>query len=106
MIWLFWIPVAAYFIFSDMMFGDHARYIHGFTDYMMIGMLSCLLTIMASLPAIGLAFLVGAAFKARPVQVRSDKLTTIRNKDGVKGQFFLGSGILESVPYYFYFQGS
>lgn len=104
MIWLFWVPVAGYFIFSDMMFGNNAHYMHGFVDFMMSGVLSFMLTMIASLPAIGIAFLVGSAFKARPVQVRSDKLTTIRNKDGVKGQFFLGSGILESVPYYFYYR--
>lgn len=38
------------------------------------------------------------------VKVGEVKLVSVRDQDGFQGSFFLGSGNIESVPYYFYYK--
>lgn len=51
----------------------------------------------------GIAYGIGQSFDAKPVEGGHHKLAVIRDKDGLEGRFFLGSGFIQSDPYYFYY---
>ena len=46
---------------------------------------------------------VGETFDSKPIEGDHYKLNAIRDKDGIEGHFFLGSGFSQSEPYYFYY---
>jgi hypothetical protein len=52
----------------------------------------------------GCAALTGLLFASHPVQVSDRSLIAIRDKDGIAGEFFLGSGMIKSDQYYFYYE--
>jgi hypothetical protein len=52
----------------------------------------------------GIAHGSGYIFEGHAVEGQHSKLVAIRDKDGVEGQFYLGSGFISSEPYYFYYE--
>jgi len=50
--------------------------------------------------------IVGSRYPQHMVLTGAVPLVTLRNADGVAGSFFLGTGSVESVPYYFYYTPS
>src|ERR1700722_17570079 len=52
----------------------------------------------------GAAYGIGELYSSHPVEGEHRQLEVIRDKDGMQGRFFLGSGTIESQPYYFYYQ--
>lgn len=46
---------------------------------------------------------LGFMFNTHYVQTSSQNLVALRDKDGIEGNFFLGSGHIGSQPYYFYY---
>ena len=54
----------------------------------------------------GVASVVGSRHPQHMVLTETVPLVTLRNADGVAGSFFLGTGSVESVPYYFYYKPS
>jgi hypothetical protein len=52
-----------------------------------------------------MAFAVGGGLPTERVETRT-KLASLRNVDGIGGSFFLGSGQIQSEPYYFYYEGT
>lgn len=101
MLWFAAVPIWGYFVFSDM-FNDPSP--HGVVGYMMTGLLALILTGIGALPCAGIAALLGVFFKCHPEKSGSWALVTLRDKDGVKGSFFLGSGTIETQPYFFYYK--
>lgn len=51
----------------------------------------------------GAAYGIGTLFPVTTYKAGAIPLTVIRDKDGIEGRFFLGTGTLESKPYYFYY---
>ena len=51
----------------------------------------------------GAACLTGFAFTTHAVKYSEHTLVAIRDKDGIRGQFFLGTGSISGDQYYFYY---
>lgn len=51
-----------------------------------------------------LGLFMGIFFAEQWVEDNKQELVAIRDKDGMRGSFFLGSGTIDSVNYYFYYQ--
>lgn len=102
MIWIIPALVGIFFVFKGVLFGDFPP--HGVFEVMMMAFVACVFSIMPILPCVGMAALVGAFFETQPVEIEHLKLVAIRDKDGVTGQFFLGSGMIQSEQYYFYYK--
>lgn len=49
------------------------------------------------------AYGIGESFVSKPDGGSTQTLVVIRDKDGIEGRFFLGSGYIDSAPYYFYY---
>lgn len=47
--------------------------------------------------------LLGFAFDLEPVKRDDRSLVVIRDKDGIEGRFFLGTGMIKSEQHYFYY---
>lgn len=54
--------------------------------------------------SLGGAALTGLAFATHPVEKKRVELVAIRDKDGIAGTFFLGSGRIDSDQYYFFYR--
>lgn len=102
MIWIIPAIVGIYYVFKEFWFGTLAP--HGGFDWMMMTLAGCLFSIFPILACIGCAAFVGVWFETHPVEASRDKLVSIRDKDGVTGQFFLGSGMIQSEQYYFFYK--
>lgn len=101
MIWMLGIPVVLFFV-AKQLFGDPFMR-EGFVDYTLLCCLTVMMTGLGSIPLFGIAFGLGALFETHPEVVNNYTLVSIRDKDGVTGQFFLGSGMIQSEQYYFYY---
>jgi hypothetical protein len=101
MIWMLGIPVCMVMIFRSL-YNEIPP--NDFMDWVMQFMMTGLMTIPCSLPLIGIACVLGMAFDTHPVQTDDYKLVAIRDKDGITGQFFLGTGMIQSEQYYFYYK--
>lgn len=51
-----------------------------------------------------IAYGIGQLYPTHPVEIERASLVAIRDKDGVSGTFFLGTGYIEGKPYYFYYK--
>lgn len=101
MIWLLGIPICAVIVAGSLY--DDLRP-HNFIDWVSVFLGTVLVTILCSIPLIGLGVVVGIPFQTHPVEVGRYHLVAIRDKDGINGQFFLGTGTLQSEQYYFYYR--
>lgn len=102
MIWTIPALVGAFFIFKDMLFGRHPP--NEAFEWIMFTFLACLFSLIQALACVGAAWLLGWLFKTVPVEVSRKKLVAIRDKDGITGQFFLGTGFVRGDQYYFYYR--
>lgn len=64
----------------------------------------CFINGFAAIFCLGAAVGISRAFDDHPVDREPVKLAVLRDRDGVDGRFFLGSGTISSVPYYFYYE--
>jgi hypothetical protein len=101
MIWMLAALVGVFFIFHDMLFGRYPP--REVLDWMMLTMAAACFSIVPLGVGAGIAAIIGLAFKTKPIVVSRKTLITIRDKDGVSGRFFLGSGMVEGDQYYFYY---
>lgn len=105
MIWVVGFPLAVLVIAVHDAWNDHHRDLFaGDWGFHVMGVILVLLFMaIAVMAGTGLAALIGMAFSSHPVESTRDNLVALRDKDGVEGQFFLGSGMMEGSPYYFYY---
>lgn len=102
MLWFLMVPAVVFFAIRSFWFGKYSLIDDAF-DYIMTGFLAILLAVVTAAFAAGCAAITGIFFSTHAVEVSSRPLSAIRDKDGVVGSFFLGSGMFESRPYYFYY---
>lgn len=102
MIWFLTIPVMFILTFRELVIKD--RY-GGVFDAIMGTFVSIILSVViGGLPAAGLALFIGSKIHAHPVLSRTDTLVSLHTKDGEQGTFFLGSGTVNGVQYYFFYR--
>jgi hypothetical protein len=102
MLWFLLVPIAGFFIFRDLFWGKYPP--EGFVDWLLTSAMGIFFTAMVAVAAGGAAWVTGFAFDTKAVRVRTAALEVIRDKDGVEGRFFLGSGLIRSDVYYFYYE--
>jgi hypothetical protein len=102
MLWTIPALVGVFFVFKGVLFGD-MRPSDGF-EWILFTFFSCLFSLLPIGACVGGAALCGLMFDTHPVLESTDNLVAIRDKDGVTGHFFLGSGMIESEQYYFYYR--
>lgn len=103
MIWIIlWVAIAI-FAFQGM-FLDPTMAPQSAGEFFFIGLFYIFILCAAALLCGGAGYGIGQLFPSAPVEGEHQILAAIRDKDGVSGQFFLGSGFVESKPYYFYYQ--
>lgn len=102
MIWLIPALAAIFFIFKGVLFGRNGP--SDALDWMMMPFIAGVFSIMPLMICVGFAGLLGLFFKTKPVISSRHKLRAIRDKDGISGQFFLGSGAIHGNQYYFYYR--
>ena len=101
MLWFILVIPAAIFIVRDIWFGSlgPSDFIDGmacvFFTVFFVGIVVALCA--------GAAALTGLAFDSHAVLASEDQLVAIRDKDGIAGTFFLGSGVIKGDQYYFYY---
>lgn len=96
-----WVAIAG-FAFNGMFTGYMRP--TSLTEYFFIGLFYCFMVAFAAMICGLMAYGTGAIFKNVAVEGSHHKLIAIRDKDGVEGAFFLGSGYINSQPYYFYYE--
>ncbi|MDB6035990.1 MAG: hypothetical protein JWM16_6328 [Verrucomicrobiales bacterium] len=101
MIWFALVPVVFFFAVREFMFDS---YMDGFLDRFMGFVMSLVISLIAAGISAGAAVLCGLAFQSSPVKVGEYPLVAIRTKDGIEGQFFLGTGFIQSDQYYFWYR--
>lgn len=102
MIWFILVPVVFFFAAREFMFDP---YMNGFFERFIGFVLSIMLAAMfGGLVSAGGALLCGLAFQSSPVKIGEYPLVAIRTKDGIEGQFFLGTGFIQSDQYYFWYR--
>jgi hypothetical protein len=102
MLWFVLVIPAFCFIVKDVWTGIMKP--DGFIDCMISVFFTILFTGIIAGVCAGCAALTGLLFASHPVQVSDKLLIAIRDKDGVTGEFFLGSGVIKSDQYYFYYE--
>ncbi len=102
MLWLLLVLPASFFIFKDMWFG-HLRP-DDFVTWMGYTFIGAMFTLVVAGVCCGIAGLCGLAFRSHAVEVGRSSLVAIRDKDGASGEFFLGTGLIKSDQYYFYYE--
>lgn len=101
MIWLA-IPVVIFgFALWELVINDPLG--DGFIDRFMMAMFAFVIAVLAGAFSLGAGALVGLAFPAHPVKNSETPLVALRDKDGIQGSFFLGSGHIEDKQYYFFY---
>jgi hypothetical protein len=103
-IWIVGFPLAVLVIAIHDRMSDHSNVFANDWGTQAMGVVLCLLFMfIAALAGGGLAALIGAGFASHPEEISKKELVALRDKDGVEGRFFLGSGSVEGAPYYFYY---
>ena len=108
MLWLAWIPVAAFFTFKDLYesgFPAIANEPRNFLEWCFLVIVGCVFTAILSLPAVGLAAWIGGSWNRYGTKDKTYPLVALRERDGVSGQFyFLGAGEFQDRQYYFWYR--
>jgi hypothetical protein len=94
--------LVSFLIFKSMLFGDMPP--HSLLEWIIYPFLAALFSLAPLGVCAGFAAMVGTAFKTHPEESARYQLVSIRDKDGVVGQFFLGSGTIKGDQYYFYYK--
>jgi len=102
MIWMLAALPVGYMVFKELFTGFMKP--EGVIDVIMLLLFGTVMTGMVVLAGVAVGCLIGAALPAHPVKLETRSLIAIRDKDGVEGQFFLGSGFIKSDQYYFYYE--
>ena len=102
---MIWIPVGLIVIYAlaRTMIFDPLMMPETWYGWFLGGIFQLFVSAFAGLLICGAAVGVGKLFPITTYQAATVPLTVIRDKDGVEGHFFLGSGTIESKPYYFYY---
>lgn len=72
-------------------------------DYVMMFFLAAMIAMVTAAFSLMAGMLIGLAFPAHPVKSGETPLVALRDKDGIQGSFFLGSGYIEDKQYYFFY---
>lgn len=102
MIWFLLGLIGVFFVFKGVLFGDSPP--ESGLEWIMMSFEALVMSLIPMGAAAGLAALIGTQFDTKPVLVQTDTLTTIRDKDGLTGSFFLGTGSIKGDQYYFYYR--
>lgn len=109
MIWLLTIPFIFFFTFKNII-GDNWLLINGgmdnagFLGWTFTIVVGCFISGIISLAPIFIAYWIGEIPKVWGVVDEEYPLVSLKEKSGIKGQFFLGSGSIEGVEYYFWYR--
>ena len=102
MLWFIPALFVVVLIFRAMLFGDMPP--ESILGWLGFTLFSAVFSLIPLGIAAGCAALTGLAFDTHPEKVSTDHLVAIRDKDGVVGNFFLGSGMIRGDQYYFYYR--
>jgi len=86
------------------MFLDSVMAPHTIGGYFFMGLFYLFIIGFAAFICGGIAYGIGQGFEDHAVEGEHSSLLAIRDKDGIEGRFFLGSGFISSQPYYFYYE--
>lgn len=103
---MIWIPiwlVIVYALARSMLFDPVMMPEHWY-GWVLGGIFQIVVSVIAAALVGGMAYGCGTLFPVTSYKAATVSLTTIRDKDGVEGRFFLGTGTIESKPYYFYYR--
>ncbi|MCR4276479.1 MAG: hypothetical protein NUV90_03785 [Candidatus Parcubacteria bacterium] len=100
MIW----PIGFAIAFVILTYLEFYRYAHSFLEYFMGSLILGMMTVLVFGIGLGLAFLIGLFLPKKWSDPTKTKMVSLRSGDGVSGQFFLGTGHINSVQYYFFYE--
>lgn len=103
MIWFLFVPFMGVLIFHSM-FSDTIMYSGTILSFIVTLFFATFFTALTALPAAGAAGLCGFFFDSHRVETGRTPLIALRDKDGIAGTFFLGSGMIQNAPYYFFYR--
>lgn len=103
MIWvLIWLGIVV-FSFQGMLL-DPVMRPDSLGGYFFMGLMYLFVCGLGGAITFGVGWVAGQMFNSQPVEGKHSTLLAIRDKDGVEGRFFLGSGFVTSQPFYFYYE--
>lgn len=100
MIWFLLVPVVFVYAFKEFVIDESSDFMDRFMGFVM----TLMMCVLAAMMSTGAACLVGLAFATHPVKVSEHALIALSDKDGIEGQFFLGSGLIKGDQYFFYYR--
>ncbi|OGF62178.1 hypothetical protein A2662_04615 [Candidatus Giovannonibacteria bacterium RIFCSPHIGHO2_01_FULL_45_33] len=100
MIFVIGLPILV-IVFS---WADWFRYASDFLDYFFLSLSGLSLVGVVATIGAGLAFLVGCILPKKWQNSGTAKLIAMRDINGIKGSFVLGTGSIESKQYYFFYK--
>jgi hypothetical protein len=107
MIFLLTIPFIVFFTFRSMIasgFPNFPGEPRGFLSWIFMVIVSCFFTGIISLIPFGIACWIGSLPKRTGKFDKDYPLIALRQKDGISGKFFLGSGTVNDEQYYFWYR--
>lgn len=107
MIWLIAVPFIGYFTFRQLIasgFPGLENDPRGFLGWVFCILVGLFLTGLISLVPFAIASILGSNTNTVSVKVADYPLVALREKDGVSGNFFLGSGYVGDEQYYFWYR--
>lgn len=112
MVWIIALPVISVFLFLRYVYRFNKRqrnsYFGGSSvdDLVMTGIFTVLIVMIAGMVGVGAAAVIGSFMPKQWEQTDQVTLVSLHDEVGVNGRFFLGSGTINSDPYYYYYVGS
>jgi hypothetical protein len=76
----------------------------GFLEWVFTVFAGCFIAFLISLVPLGIAYGIGAIPKRKGVMCEEFELISLKEKDGITGRFFLGTGFIEGIEYYFWYR--
>jgi hypothetical protein len=108
MVWYLIIPVFAFYTFKNLYqsgFPQFAPTAHrNFLEWVFLIVMGSVISSVLSLVPVGLSCFVGSLPDCQGVANPPYPLVTLREKDGQSGRFFLGSGSINDMQYYFWYR--
>lgn len=101
MIWLVAIVLIFYHTFKELIADQPPN---GFLEWAFIIFAATFFSILISLVPIGIAFFIGSIPKRKAVLFKKYDLITLRERGGISGSFFLGTGMINNTEYYFWYR--